>query len=289
MQIRFKQLRRLNGLEDSRNNENVWVLKTGYLAAHFLTLLAFSILLGKSTYFTVNTRRSLQTSSVKHITCTEGIEETIFVNCFFSCKGCMPHLRSSEFRSTCLRCLESTFFSKASLKITVNTIKHCTFKRQGNEDQRLSVSPTWSRPAHVRYPSWFHAFPAHDWENEISKVSLSLWISDWSEGKWEIKISSTWSWIWLIPSPFYCQTWLVASRLRVTRTAGAGGDGKGEERSLQHPSFPPSHHTQTRDELTARLSYYEMSCHNYFCICAQNLVALFQTREGLGASLFIMG
>ena len=114
----------------------------------------------------------------------------------------MPHLRSSEFRSTCLRCLESTFFSKASLKITVNIIKHCTFKRQGNEDQRLSVSPTWSRPAHVRYPSWFHAFPAHDWENEISKVSLSLWISDWSEGKWEIKISSTWSWIWLIPSPF---------------------------------------------------------------------------------------
>ena len=142
MQIRFKQWRRLNGLADSRNKENVWVLKTGYLAVHSLTLFAFSILLSQSTYFTVKPPRSLQTSSVKHITCTEGIEETIFVSCFFCCKGCMPHLRSSEFRSTCLRCLESTFFSNASLKITVNTIKHCTFKRQGNGDQRLSVSPT---------------------------------------------------------------------------------------------------------------------------------------------------
>ena len=162
MLIRFKQWRRLNGLADSRNKENVWVLKTGYLAVLSLTLFAFSILLSQSTYFTVKPPRSLQTRFVKHIACTEGIEETIFVRCFFSCKGCMPHLRSSEFRSTCLRCLESTFFSKASLKITVNTIKHCTFKRQGNGDQRLSVSPTWSRPAHVRYLSWFHAFPAHD-------------------------------------------------------------------------------------------------------------------------------
>lgn len=162
MQIIFKQLRRLNGLADSLNNENVWVLKTGYLAAHFLTLFAFSILLSQSTYFTVKPPSSLQTTSTKHITCTEGIEDTIFVSCFFSCKGCMPHLRSSEFRSTCLRCLESTFFSKASLKITVKTIKHCTLKRQGNGDQRFSLSPTWSRPAHVRYLSWFHAFPVHD-------------------------------------------------------------------------------------------------------------------------------
>lgn len=144
-----------------------------------LTLCAFSILLGKSTYFTVKPPSSLQTTSVKHITCTQRIEETTIVSCFFSYKGCMPHLRSSEFRSTCLRCLESTFFSKASLKITVNTIKHCTFKRPGNGDQCLSVSPTWSRPAHVRYLSWFHAFPAHDYENEISKVSLSRWVNDW--------------------------------------------------------------------------------------------------------------
>lgn len=140
MQVRLKQLRCLNGLADSRNDENVWVLKTGYLAAHFLTLFAFSILLSQCTYFTVKPPRSLHTSSVKHIICTEGMEETIFVSCFFSCKGCMAHLRSSEFRSTCLRCLESTFFSKASLKITINTIKHCTFKRKGNGYQRLCVA-----------------------------------------------------------------------------------------------------------------------------------------------------
>ena len=51
------------------------------------------------------------------------------------------------------------------------------------------------------------------------------------------------------------------------------GDGKGEERSFQLPRFPPSHHTQTGEELTTRLSYYEMRCHNNFCICGRNPIA----------------
>ena len=51
------------------------------------------------------------------------------------------------------------------------------------------------------------------------------------------------------------------------------GDGKGDERPLQYPRFPPSHHTQTGEELTTRLSYYEMSCHSDLCIFAQNLIA----------------
>ena len=55
--------------------------------------------------------------------------------------------------------------------------------------------------------------------------------------------------------------------------AGAWGDGKGEQRSHQHPSFPPSHHTQTGEELTTRLSYYEMSCHSDLCIRAKNPIA----------------
>ena len=111
-----------------------------------------------------------------------------------------------------------------------------------------------------------------------------------SERIWKFTISSTWRWSCLIPSPFYCQTWLVPSRLRVTRTAGAGGVGKGEERSLQHPRFPPSHHTQTGDELTTRLSYYwwdELS--QWSLYLRTKSYCLVSNREGLGMSLFIMG
>lgn len=60
VQIRFKQLRRLNGLADSPNKENVWVLKTGFLEANFLTLFTFSILIVQSTCLTVKTS-SLET------------------------------------------------------------------------------------------------------------------------------------------------------------------------------------------------------------------------------------